>query len=130
LMKRWDPKMGIVCVFSHNMNLGGRGQKPIGALKSAWIRGEAKPKTFGPCWAVSGLFVAFWAVSGRFVPFRVFPDQFGPIRALDKHLKPITGHAGTIRAISGAFRWFWGASGRPGPFVCILGQFQAVSDHF
>jgi hypothetical protein len=57
--------MGIVCVFSHNTSFGGRRQKPIDALNSVWIRGEAKPRIFGPCWAVSGVFEAFGTVLGR-----------------------------------------------------------------
>ena len=81
-MKRWNPKMGIVCVFSHNTSLGGRRQKPIGALNSPWIRGEAKPNFSGPCRAVSGLFVAFRAVSGRFMPFRTISGLSRQIQAV------------------------------------------------
>ena len=81
-MKRWNPKMGIVCVLSHNTSLGGRRQKPISALNSPWIRGEAKPKIFGPCWAVSGLFVAFRAVSGPFMPFRTISGLSRPVWAV------------------------------------------------
>jgi hypothetical protein len=81
-MKRWDPKMGIVCVFSHNTSFGGRRQKLIGALNSPWIRGEAKPKFVGPCWAVLGLLVAFWAISGSFMLFWTILGLFIPVRAV------------------------------------------------
>jgi hypothetical protein len=81
-MKRWNPKMGIVCAFSHNTSLGGRRQKPIGALNSPWIRGEAKPNFLGPRRAVSGLFIAFRAVSGRFMPFRTISGLSRQVRAV------------------------------------------------
>jgi hypothetical protein len=61
--------MGKVCVFSHNTSFGGRRQKTISALNSAWIRGEAKLLIVLPCWAVLGLFVAFWVVLGHFMLF-------------------------------------------------------------
>jgi hypothetical protein len=81
-MKRWDPKMGIVCVFFHNSSLGGRRQKPIGALNSPWIRGEAKTKIWGPCWAVSGLFVVFRAISVRFMSFQTVSGLSRPVWAV------------------------------------------------
>jgi hypothetical protein len=87
LIKAWDPKMGIVCVFSHNKSLGGRRQKLIGALNSVLIRGEAKPKIFGPCWAVSSLFLAFRDVSGRFMPFRTISGLSMPIWAVSSRFE-------------------------------------------
>ena len=35
-----------VCLYLHNLSLGGRRQKPIGALNSAGIGEGAKPKKF------------------------------------------------------------------------------------
>jgi hypothetical protein len=35
-----------VCVISHNLDLGGGRQIPIGKLNSAWIGVEAEPKLF------------------------------------------------------------------------------------
>ena len=64
--------MGIVCVFSHNTSLGGRRQKPIGALNSPWIRGEAKPN-FGSFLVKFGLSIA---VLECFGPFRTSSERF------------------------------------------------------
>jgi hypothetical protein len=106
--------MGTVCVFSHNTSLGSRQQKLIGAPNSAWIKGKGKPEIFGPCWAVSGLFVVFravLAVSCLYGPFCVFSDRLGLFRALEKHLEPVTGHVGTIWVVSDHFGAVWAISG-------------------
>jgi hypothetical protein len=122
-MKRWDPKMGIVCVFSHNTSLGDPRQKLIGALNSPWIRGEAKPKVFGPYWAVSGLFVAFWALSGRFIPFRTISGLSRPVRAVSSPLEAFRASYPSCRNNLGRFRPFW-------TFSSCFELFRAISGHF